>query len=224
MDIQLVVFDIAGTTVADKGDVAGCFITAFKNNGFDIPAKSVNEMMGFRKIEAIKRLMDRYYPKEASEVLVEKIHTDFINAMVSFYDTTNDLHPLQNVEETFRKLKEKNIAVALNTGFTRKVTDTILQRLGWENGIVDMVVTSDEVPEGRPAPYMIRSIMDRLHIHSPKNVMKVGDTEVDIKEGRNAGCGIVVGVTTGSYTRQELETYNPDYIIDNLKEVLTLIN
>lgn len=37
--IQLVVFDIAGTTVRDKGNVAGSFIAAFHHFGFDIPER-----------------------------------------------------------------------------------------------------------------------------------------------------------------------------------------
>jgi phosphoglycolate phosphatase-like HAD superfamily hydrolase len=46
---------------------------------------------------------------------------------------------------------------------------------------------------------------------------------VDIEEGRNAGCGIVVGVTTGAYTRDQLEAYHPDHIIDGLQELELII-
>jgi phosphoglycolate phosphatase-like HAD superfamily hydrolase len=54
-------------------------------------------------------------------------------------------------------------------------------------------------------------------------VVKIGDTEVDINEGINAGCAIVVAVTTGAFTRDQLEPYAPDYIIDNLSELPALI-
>ena len=56
------------------------------------------------------------------------------------------------------------------------------------------------------------------------NVVKIGDTEVDIAEGRNTGCGLVVAVTTGAYTRTELEQYHPDYIIDSLQELPGILN
>jgi phosphoglycolate phosphatase-like HAD superfamily hydrolase len=52
----------------------------------------------------------------------------------------------------------------------------------------------------------------------------VGDTEVDIAEGRNAKCGLVVSVTTGSYTRRELEGFYPDHIIDSLQELPQILN
>lgn len=89
--------------------------------------------------------------------------------------------------------------------------------------MIDHIVSSDEVPQGRPHPYMIRAIMDALELEEVKRVAKVGDTQVDVQEGRNSGCGLVVSVTTGAYTRQELEKYDPDHIIDSLKELPALI-
>jgi phosphoglycolate phosphatase-like HAD superfamily hydrolase len=85
------------------------------------------------------------------------------------------------------------------------------------------VICSDEVPEGRPAADMIRVLIRDLDISSPEHVLKVGDTEVDVEEGRSAGCGIVVSVTTGAYTRQQLEEYQPDFIIDDLRELLPIV-
>ncbi|MEI9912070.1 MAG: HAD hydrolase-like protein [Bacteroidota bacterium] len=54
-------------------------------------------------------------------------------------------------------------------------------------------------------------------------MIKIGDTEVDVNEGRNAGCAIVVAVTTGAFTRSQLEPYAPDHIINNLSELPALI-
>jgi phosphoglycolate phosphatase-like HAD superfamily hydrolase len=70
---------------------------------------------------------------------------------------------------------------------------------------------------------MIKTLIRDLQISSASNILKVGDTEVDVEEGRNAGCGVVVSVTTGAYTREQLETYNPDFIIDDLNELLPII-
>ncbi|HEY0244604.1 MAG TPA: HAD hydrolase-like protein, partial [Mucilaginibacter sp.] len=49
------------------------------------------------------------------------------------------------------------------------------------------------------------------------------DTEVDVREGQNAGCKYIIGVTTGSFTRQELEPYNPTHIIDDIAHVTDII-
>jgi phosphonatase-like hydrolase len=223
--IQLVVFDIAGTTVRDNGSVADSFITAFRDYGFTIPEAEVKKVMGFRKMDAIA-LMEKFAPeyKDDSE-LIDRIHTHFIDKMIEFYMGDQTLSPLPHAEAVFYALKQQGIKIALNTGFTRSITDTILHRLRWDDRspLIDQVICSDEVALGRPHPDMIKVLMQDLDIVSPEQVVKVGDTEVDVEEGRNAGCGIVVSVTTGAYTREQLLPYRPDFIIDDLQELLPII-
>ncbi len=86
--------------------------------------------------------------------------------MVAFYENDPDFSPTAaEVLETFSILRTQGIKIALNTGFTRVITDVILKRLGWnDTGIVDAVVCSDEVQEGRPHPFMIRKIMELLGV------------------------------------------------------------
>jgi phosphoglycolate phosphatase-like HAD superfamily hydrolase len=50
-------------------------------------------------------------------------------------------------------------------------------------------------------------------------VIKVGDTMVDIQEGRMSNCGLVAAVTTGAYSRAELMAYSPDHVVDSLAEL-----
>ncbi|AEV99049.1 hypothetical protein A4D02_10845 [Niastella koreensis] len=219
-NIQLVVFDIAGTTVQDTGNVAKAFIDAFGEFNMDIPADTVNHVMGFRKIDAIKILV----PDDSNEALIEQIHKAFTRNILELYKNDSGLQPLPYAEETFQQLKQAGVKIALNTGFTRVVTNAILKRLQWNTpGMIDTVICSDEVPEGRPQPYMIRHIMEQLQVSDSKAVAKVGDTRVDVEEGRNAGCGLVISVTTGAYIREELELYQPDHIIDSLAELPGLL-
>ena len=224
-NIQLVVFDIAGTTVSDKGDIAVAFVDAFNKHGYDVAAAEVNTVMGFRKKDAIKTLLQKFYPnQEDPDEAIEKIHDAFLQNIISFYKNDPDLQSLPYAEETFGSLRQKGIKVALNTGFTREITDVITSRLKWnKSDLIDHIISSDEVPQGRPHPFMIRSIMNVLGVEEGNRVAKVGDTQVDVQEGRNAGCGLVVSVTTGAYTREQLEKYDPDYIIDSLKELPALI-
>ena len=224
--IEMVVFDIAGTTVTDNNNVNDAFRGALEKSGYPVAADEVNYIMGYRKIEAIKILLERFYPAELqNEAMVEKIHEQFITDMLAYYDETPDLHPLPFAEDTFRLLHANNIKIGLDTGFTKSITAAIMNRLGWiESGLVDCVISSDEVPHGRPHLFMINSMMQQLNISSAAHIVKVGDTEVDIAEGRNAGCGLVVSVTTGSYTRDELASFSPDYIISSLQELPALLN
>jgi len=225
MKIELVVFDIAGTTVTDEGNVNKAFSTALQKSGYAVPVAAVNHVMGYRKIEAIGILLNEFHPAAAGDFdLVNTIHERFTRGMQEFYREAT-LAPLPYSEEVFSRLHEHQIKVALDTGFSKDITDVILGRLGWKSeGLVDCVISSDEVPEGRPHPYMVRRIMQELSVTNSANVVKVGDTEVDIAEGRNAKCGMVVAVTTGSYTRRELEGFYPDHIIDSLRELPALLN
>jgi phosphonatase-like hydrolase len=224
--IKLVVFDIAGTTVSDNGNVAHAFIAAFRDFGFTIPASEVKKVMGFRKIDAIALLLGKFAPeKKGDESLIDRIHTRFIDTMIAYYRDDSALAPMPHAEAIFASLQERGVRVALNTGFTRSITDTILHRLRWDDRseLIDKTICSDEVPHGRPHPDMIKSLIGDLGIASSDRVLKIGDTEVDVKEGRNAACGIVVSVTTGAYTREQLEAYHPDFIIDGLNELLPII-
>jgi phosphoglycolate phosphatase-like HAD superfamily hydrolase len=95
-----------------------------------------------------------------------------------------------------------------------------MNRLKWlQNGMADYLVASNEVPAGRPHPYMIEQIMKSAGIKDHRKVVKVGDTEVDVMEGKNAGCLLSIAVTTGAFTRESLTPYNPDFIIDSLAEL-----
>lgn len=223
MRTALVVFDMAGTTVSDKGNVNKAFRDALAEENIRVSIEEVNTLMGYRKIEAITRMVVKQLSSlTAAEqtTLIEKIHDRFNQIMVDFYQSDADLKPLPFAEEIFRLLQDRGIKVALNTGFTRVITDVILQRLAWDRTtLINTTICSDEVPEGRPHPFMIQSIMQQLGITDAKEVIKVGDTEVDVNEGRNAGCGFVVAVTTGAYTREHLQHYHPDVIIDSLQEL-----
>lgn len=225
MQFELVVFDMAGTTVLDRGSVNDAFREAFAASGIEVDAADIDMVMGYRKIEAIEIILRKYIADEPiNETLVAHIHETFTNNMVEFYEIDSLLQPLPFVLDTFELLQSKGIKVALNTGFTRIITDAILNRLHWKNNpLIDAVICSDEVPEGRPHPYMIQSIMQQLGVTDAKKVIKIGDTSVDILEGRNAGCGLVISVTTGAYTRGQLSDYRPDHIIDSLQELPVLI-
>jgi phosphonatase-like hydrolase len=234
--IQLVVFDIAGTTVRDRGNVGDSFIAAFHEYGFELPREEVGKVMGFRKMDAIRMLLEKFYPGSVNryqetgmmvkpDELIAGIHRRFIERMIAFYQDDDQLEALPHAEEVFSRLQQRGVRIALNTGFTRAVTNTLLHRLHWdkEYHLIDRVICSDEVPRGRPYPDMIRTLMEALGIASTAAVLKVGDTEVDVEEGRNANCGIVVSVTTGAYTRAQLEQYHPDHIIDDLGELMPII-
>jgi phosphonatase-like hydrolase len=156
--------------------------------------------------------------------LIEKIHADFVEEMKAHYLGADSVIPTAGAEDMFSLLKEKGIRIAVNTGFPREIADAILQRTKWiERGLVDDSIASDEVPAGRPDPAMIRELMRRANVADASEVVKIGDTEVDVNEGREAGCALVIAVTTGAFTREELLPYKPDYIVDHLSELPSIL-
>ncbi|MGO4878658.1 HAD-IA family hydrolase [Pedobacter psychrotolerans] len=226
MSIKLVVFDMAGTTVKDENKVTQTFKSALHQYGYDVPDHIINPLMGYKKIVAITKML-HLYEADASKitsVLIDQIHETFVRLMIEYYQQADFLEALPNAASTLLALKKAGIQVGINTGFSRDIAEVIIKRLEWrEKDIFDYLVCSDEVAEGRPNPGMINRLRQLAGIAEADEVAKVGDTEVDIREGQNAGCKYVIAVTTGAFTRAELDPYHPTHIIDNIADVLGIV-
>jgi len=222
MNLRAVIFDIAGTTVSDKGFVKEAFTRSFQKNGFSISGYEADAVMGYKKITAIQMIVDQNNLQWDNQ-MIQKVHHDFSDEMKNIYSEV-DVLPLPGVIETFEWLQSRNIPFGLNTGFTRDITDALLNRLHWnETNYAKYTICSDEVPEGRPAPFMIQRLLEYFDVENASECIKVGDTEVDILEGKNSGCKYVIALTTGSSPRSELQKYKPDFIIDHMDELITII-
>jgi phosphonatase-like hydrolase len=214
--IQLVVFDMAGTTVNDEDGVNRCIRGALQAVGLAAAAPDVNRVMGLPKPEAIALLIEQYGRTADLGPRVEEIHRDFVRRSTDFYASDPSVHEVPGASEVFGRLRSGGIRIALNTGFNRAITDVILGRLGWR-GRIDASIASDEVERGRPHPDMIRELMRRFDVSSSSRVAKVGDTPADLQEGHNAGCGLIVGVTRGTHTRAELEPFPHTHLIEDIR-------
>ncbi len=222
LPIELVVFDLAGTTVKDDGSIAVAFQHAMAAFGYQIPDEEVYPLMGYHKPLAIQMMLEKSEPDQQriTSEMIEEIHHRFQQEMIQYYETVPELLPLPFAEEIFAKLRKEGVKIGLDTGFSRAIADSIMNRLGWlENGMADYLVASNEVPAGRPQPFMIEKMMYAAGIKDAGKVIKVGDTEVDVMEGKNAGCLLSIAVTTGAFTREGLIPYSPDFIIDGLDEL-----
>jgi len=226
MSVKLVVFDLAGTTVKDDNDVSKAFQSALKNYGYEIPLDLINPIMGYEKNEAITKMLNTH-ERDQSKItpeLIKSIHKEFVEQMIHHYQFADGIEALPNAEGTMAALHEQGIQVGINTGFSRDIAEAIVSRLQWrEKNLIDYLVGSDEVEQGRPYPFMIHKMMKEGGIADGHEVVKVGDTEVDIREGQQVGCKFVIAVTTGAFTRAGLEEYHPTHIVDNIAEILAII-
>jgi phosphonatase-like hydrolase len=224
MMIKLVVFDLAGTTVHDGDAVNACFRAALSGRGIAAEPALVNSVMGLPKPEAIRILLEQCQRVAPTPEFIDAVHEDFTQRMCAYYADDPAVREVPGAAATFVALRRAGVKVALNSGFYRRIVAVLLARLGWlVPSVIDAHIASDEAPRGRPYPDMILQLMSRLDVADSSQVAKVGDTKVDLEEGTNAGCGIVVGVTTGSYSRQQLEAYPHTRILNSVADVPELI-
>lgn len=221
MKIELVVFDVAGTTVRDEDVVLGAVMHAFARHDLHPDPVEVNRYMGIPKPEMIARFVadDRSNGNGSSAALA--IHQTFLTEITDAY-RDGPVAEIPGARETFVALRERGIKVALDTGFERATLDLILARLGWDDGVLDCTVASDEVARGRPFPFLIFRAMERCGISAVGNVAKVGDTPADIREGHAAGCGIVAAVLSGSHDQASLASERPTDVLNSVVDVLPL--
>ena len=221
--IQLVVFDVAGTTVDDSGGaVLRCLVEATR--AYDLPGsgEELNALMGMNKREVFDLLAARRFPadKEAAQRVSRDALAAFIEAMHSSYERS--LRPLPGAEEAFAYLRRRGIKVATDTGFDATINTMVMERLNWPGRLTDLAVCSSDVPLGRPAPYMIFYAKQRLQIFDVRRVMKIGDSPADMEEGYNAGCGEVIGVLSGAHTVATLGPTRHTRILNSVADLPSL--
>lgn len=222
--IEMVAFDMAGTTIDDHGLVYEALQRCVEETGALVSAANLQLWMGADKVEAITALMGLGGIHPAPDAVGRAF--DRFRAILA--DSYRERPPvaLSGVEDALRLLRARGVKVALTTGFSSEVASALLGSLGWTigsgpNDLLDAVVTTSDVPAGRPAPYLIHRAMERLGVHDVHTVLAAGDTIVDVRAARNAGV-VAVGVLTGKLTREELEVEPHDYVLDSVVEVLSL--
>jgi phosphonatase-like hydrolase len=220
--IKLIVFDMAGTVVDENNVVYKTLQKAINEGGIPVTLDQVlAEGAGKEKSKAIHDIVNLYSPGQSAEK-IETMYQNFVLMLEKVYDHL-DITPIEGAEELFKELKSKEIYTVLNTGYTHKTAQQLLSKLKWSKGVTfDEIVTASDVAGTRPAPDMIFHAMKLTGISDATEVLKIGDSIIDIEEGKNAGCGITVGITTGAHTKAQLESAHPDYVINHLSELLAL--
>jgi phosphonatase-like hydrolase len=157
MGIALAVLDMAGTTVEDEGLVLACFVHAAKETGLVASEDDVNARMGMGKLAVFHELATRQLgPGERAERLRDETYGAFRACLEARYER-GEAKLMPGALETFAWLRDRSVRVALNTGFYRRVTELLVERLDFGRW-VDTVVCSDDVPEGRPGrPFRSRA-------------------------------------------------------------------
>jgi len=219
--IELAVFDMAGTTVNEDNVVYKTVKAALAKHGVEVSLDTVLEF-GAGK-EKFKAIADILKETKTTGVDANAVFEDFKEMLEEAYANL-DVTAYDGVEELFELLKSKSVKVVLNTGYDHKTAKSLLNKLGWVPGEqIDALITADDVVKGRPSSEMIDKAMEMFGITTSNNVLKAGDSVIDIEEGKNANCGWTIGVLTGAQTREQLATAEPTLILDSLADLAKVL-
>ncbi len=219
--INLVVLDMAGTTVADGGLVEQAFTRAaaalgVKPGGADHARMMdhVRATMGESKIAVFRTLF-------GTQERARRANAEFENAYGELVDG-GACAPLPGAREAIERLRGEGRRVVLTTGFARVTQDAILDALGWRD-LADLTLCPADAGRGRPAPDMVLTAVLRTATDDVRQVAVAGDTSYDMLSGVRAGAGLVAGVLTGAHDRALLERSGATHVLDSVAGLPSLV-
>ena len=193
--VQAVILDWAGTAVDHgcRGPVA-VFTRAFERFGVIPTTEEVRAPMGREKREHVAAMLamprlaalwkekNGHAPDDADVSAVFGAVSELMPATLADY-----AEPVPGCVEAMARLWEMGVKVGSCTGYSRAMMENLLPRAAAAGYVPDCVVAADEVPAGRPWPWMCQRNCEQMGVFPPEAVIKVGDTVADIEEGLNAG-------------------------------------
>lgn len=256
--VKAVVFDWAGTTIdyGCRGPLA-VFLELFDKKGIPITVEEASKPMGKLKIEHIRELLQmerikqeylRKFNKIPDENTVNEFNNEFEPMLFKILPEYTDLLPYVN--ETVSQLRgEYNLKIGSTTGYTKQMMNIVAPLVEKKGFKPDFMISSSEVRQGRPHPWMIFENAKHFNISNMEEIIKVGDTIADIKEGNNANCwsiGVVEGSSLLGFTKNQYdqaiksnlalvdkkkkivisiyEENNVDFVINSIKNLPDLID
>ncbi|WP_327376154.1 phosphonatase-like hydrolase [Streptomyces sp. NBC_01216] len=207
--MNLVVLDMAGTTVADDGLVELAFTAAAERLGED-PAAMIDYVratMGESKISVFRHLLG------GDETRAHQANLAFEEAYGTLV-SEGRIAALPGAAGTIAALREQGRTVVLTTGFARVTQDAVLDALGWRD-LVDLTLCpADTGGRGRPCPDMVLGALLRTGaVDDVRRTVVAGDTSYDMLSGVRAGAGIVAGVLTGAHDEAALRRHGATHVL-----------
>lgn len=193
--LRAVIIDWAGSTV-DYGCCAPAkvFLQVFEAKGVRITMEEARHPMGMHKRDHIRAIMEMprvnelwrtVYLRAPNEQDISDLFDRFLPLQLLSLKDHSKLIP--GALEAINFFRERHLKIGTTTGYTRKMMEVVMaeaKRQGYEP---DLVVCADEVPKGRPSPFMCFENAKKLGIYPMESMVKIGDTRADIEEGLNAG-------------------------------------
>ncbi|OEV04403.1 phosphonatase-like hydrolase [Streptomyces oceani] len=221
---DLVVLDMAGTTVADSGLVERAFTAAAERLGVASDSAAMDDMlahvratMGESKISVFRHLFGDETAAHRANDAFESAYAELLRA--------GHCAPVPGAAEAIAKLREAGREVVLTTGFARPTQDAIVDALGWRELVTLTVCPADVGGRGRPYPDMVLAALLRTGAAvDVRHVAVAGDTGYDMRSGLRAGAGVVAGVRTGAHDAGTLRAAGATHVLDSVAELPALLD
>jgi len=194
-NIKAVIFDWAGTII-DYGCIAPTqvFIEVFREKDIIITMEEARIPMGLAKKDHVRELFGLgtvqkqwycVYGRVPAEIDIELMYSELEPKLAAI--VKNYCEPIPGAIELIEALKRQGVKVGSTTGYVTGMMENILP-ISFAKGLIpDSIVTSSEVPSGRPDPWMIYRNCEKMNVFPLSQMVKIGDTLADIQEGKNAG-------------------------------------
>ena len=213
---KLIIFDLDGTLLNTIADLAQSVNYALEQLGYPTHEESAyNFMVG----NGINKLFERALPEEErTEENVLRIRELFI----PFYSEhkMDKSRPYPGIPELLGTLQEQGKLIAVASNKYQAGTEALIGNYFPDIKFVAVFGQREGITP-KPDPTVVYDILDITD--TPKeNVLYVGDSGVDMQTAINSGI-TSCGVTWGFRPRTELETFEPNHIVDTADEILGLI-
>ena len=211
--VRLLVFDLDGTLVDSKKDLALSVNAMRAEMGLaPLPLELIGTYIGHGVTVLVERSL-------AAHATAENVQKGLAFFLAYYHDHMLDYTlPYPGVAEALDELGNHKLAVLTNkpVNFSREM----LTRLGFASHFT-YIYGGNSFPQKKPDPTGLHKLMEDLQI-SARETLMVGDSDTDILTGRNAGvwtCGVSYG-----FGAQTLEAVSPDLVIDDMRELPPLLN
>lgn len=211
MKFQCILFDVIGTTIKEKDSntILNCFAKAFSHNGVNLNVDYIRKNRGNDNKKMIASILQQFdLPAELSGPVYQSFKNNFKNSLDNF-------EPNDGVGDLFSFLKSIGTKIGLGTGMERELLNHILTKVKWDINSFDYVSCGDDFDFQRPMPDMILGMMKKFDVTNRNEVMKVGDTVMDIREGKNAFVK-TCAVLSGTQSEDVLLNEEPDVLVESL--------
>lgn len=122
-----------------------------------------------------------------------------------------------DAKEVLQILKNRGKKIGIVSSRWGQRINDIFENLN-SRELIDFIIGTEHVENYKPNPEGLFKMIDMM---DAKNPLYIGDSYIDAQAAQNAKIDFV-GVTTGTTSREKLESYSHIVVLDDLKELLNV--